>query len=301
MPLALGTIPPSPVCPGRKGLHLKTAFAQWLICLSLLIGASAPAQAQRTGGQTTNQLVFGISEGTSGGLDHAQVMTKYKGLADVIGRALKMKVNVVFAREFAQLEEGMKSGRYDLVMARPSDYPSRGLRDYGYSYIASAKPEGQCFVIVPKDSPIKTLAEVKGRRIVLPEQVAYMSRFCAAELRDKGILLPREKVQYVREQAAVAFFLNNKFADVGAVASYSGIARNWEKDGNRIIHKSVVQPYFPLIARQLKPDQIKAIQRELLAMPGNPAGQAELQRIGVKEFDITTEARLRDLLKWLGL
>ena len=79
-------------------------------------------------------LIMGVSEGTSGGLDHAQVIAKYQGLADVVGRAIKQKVNVVFAREFSALEEGMKTGRYDFVIARPSDYPARGLRDYGYRY-----------------------------------------------------------------------------------------------------------------------------------------------------------------------
>ena len=48
------------------------------------------------------------------------------------------------------------------------------MRDYGYSYIASTKPDGQCFVIVPKGSALKTIDEVKGKRIALPEQIAYM-------------------------------------------------------------------------------------------------------------------------------
>jgi hypothetical protein len=26
------------------------------------------------------------------------------------------------------------------------------MRDYGYSYISSSKPDGQCLIIVPKDS-----------------------------------------------------------------------------------------------------------------------------------------------------
>ncbi|MDO8717903.1 MAG: hypothetical protein Q7U14_07290 [Lacisediminimonas sp.] len=32
-----------------------------------------------------------IFKGTSGGLDHAQVISKYQGLAEVIGRAIKAK------------------------------------------------------------------------------------------------------------------------------------------------------------------------------------------------------------------
>lgn len=271
-----------------------------LMTLTLVAGllGAVPAQAQAP----AQQLVLGISEGTSGGLDHAQVITKYQGLAEVIGKALKAKVSVVFAREFKQLEEGMQTGRFDLVMARPSDYPARGMRDYGYSYIASTKPDGQCFVIVPKGSALKTINEVKGRRIALPEQIAYMSRFCAAELRDKGILVDKENVQFVREQAAVGFYLDNKFADVGGVASYSGIAKKWEKDGGRILHKSVPQPYFPLVAhKRIKPEQLKAIQEELLALPASEAGKDVLKRIGVEQFDTTSEPRMRELLKWLNI
>jgi len=273
---------------------MKRILMALIWALPVLWTGAAQAQAQ--------QLVLGVSEGTSGGLDHAQVITKYQGLAEVIGRAIKTKVSVVFAREFRQLEEGMQTGRFDFVIARPSDYPARGMRDYGYSYLASAKPDGQCLIIVPKDSPLKSLSEIKGKRIVLPEQVAYMSRFCAAELRDKGIALDKERVQFVREQAAVGFYLDNKFADVGGVASYSGLARKWEKDGNRVLHKSIAQPYFPLIAnKKIRPEQLKAIQTELLALPDSEAGRELLKRIGIERFDTSSELRMRELLKWLNI
>jgi ABC-type phosphate/phosphonate transport system substrate-binding protein len=245
-------------------------------------------------------LVLGVSEGTSGGLDAAQVIAKYQGLADVIGKSIKQKVQVVFAREFASLEDGMKTGRFDFVFARPSDYPARGLRDYGYHYVASAKPDGQCFIVVKKDSPIKTLDDAKGKRFVIPEQISYMSKFCHAELRDHGILLETQKTQYVREQGAVAFYLQNGFGDVGGLASYSGVSKDWVKDGNVIIHKSVTQPYFPLIANKKMTDlQIAAVQRALKAMPNEAEGQAVLKTVGVKEFDTGSEQKLRDLLKWL--
>ena len=230
------------------------------------------------------------------------MIPKYQGLAEVMGRAIKAKVSVVFVREFKQLEEGMQSGRFDFVMARPSDYPARGMRDYGYSYIASTKPDGQCLIIVPKGSELKSIQEVKGKRIALPEQIAYMSRFCVAALRDQGIQVGQENVQFVREQAAVGFYLDNKFADVGGVASYSGIAKKWEKDGNRILYKSVAQPYFPLVAhKRIKPDQLRAIQAELLALPDSEAGKDVLKRIGIEQFDTSSEPRMRELLKWLNI
>jgi ABC-type phosphate/phosphonate transport system substrate-binding protein len=267
---------------GRNRLALLAA----LLC-------AAPAWAQ--------DLVMGVSEGTSGGLDHAQVIIKYQGLADVLSRSIKRKVNVVFVREFAQLEDGMKQGRLDFVIARPSDYPARGVKLYGYHYLASAKPDGQCLLVTGKDSGIKTIADMKGKRIVLPEPAAYMTKFCKAELRDMGLDLAKEKVQYVREQGAVAFYIDNKFADVGGIASYSGVAKKWAKDGGVVFYRSRTQPYFPLIAaKHVTEAQRAEIRKSLEGMKDNPADLAVLKTIGIEGFDTTSGQRLVDLLDWLG-
>lgn len=263
------------------------------LCMATLLTLASPVCAQ-------SQLILAISEGTSGGLAHASVIAKYQDLANVIGAVLKTKVSVVFAREFATLENGMKDGRFDFVMARPSDYPARGMRDNGYHYLASAQPDGRCLIIVPKNSQLKTLEDARGKRFVMPEQVSYMSRFCRAELRDRGINLARENVQYVREQGAVPFYMTNNFADVGAIASYSAPAKKLDKDGFRVLHTSIDQPYFPLVAHgKFKPEQVKAIQKELLALPEKPGGAEILQRIGITAFDTASESRMQALLSWL--
>lgn len=245
-------------------------------------------------------LTFGVSEGTSGGLDHAQVIAKYKGLANVLSKSLGERVNVVFVREFKALEEGMKNGRFDFVMARPSDYPARGLRDYGYRYVATALPDGQCLIVVPKDSKITTLEGIRGQRVVMPEQVSYMSRLCRAEMRDNKVLPDKSKLKYVREQGAVTFYLNNGFSDVGALASYSGAAKKWIADDEKVLFKSKPQPYFPLIASgRFSKAQIAQVQAGLTAMESDETGQAVFKNIGIEKFDISTEQRLHDLLPFL--
>lgn len=263
------------------------------LCLTVLLVLGGPARAQ-------SQRVLAISEGTSGGLDHARAIAKYQDLANLIGDVLKTKVSVVFIREFATLENGMKEGKFDFVMARPSDYPARGMRDDGYHYLANAMPDGQCLIVVPKNSPLKTLADARGKRFAMPEQVSYMSRFCRAALRDHGIDLSKENVQYVREQAAVTFYMENRFADVGAIASYSGPAKSLDKDGFRILHSSVTQPYFPLVAHaRFKPEHLKAIQLSLASLSEKPGGPEILRRIGIAAFDAGAEERMKSLLAWL--
>ncbi|WP_066270196.1 phosphate/phosphite/phosphonate ABC transporter substrate-binding protein [Hydrogenophaga palleronii] len=270
---------------------MRALFCCAAVALSWL---AAPSHAQN--------LILAISEGTSGGTDHARVIAKYQDLADVIGKSINQKVNVVFIREFASLEEGMKQRRFALAMARPSDFPARGMRDYGYKYVASASPDGQCLIVVPKDAPYKTLADVKGKRFVLPETAAYMAKFCTSALRDEGLDIAKENVQRVREQASIPFFLSNKFADVGGVASYSGVAKSLDKTGQRVLFTSVSQPYFPLIAdRDFTAAQIDAMQKALRAMPDTEAGQSVLKNVGIKGFDTSTEKKLGGLLDWLGL
>lgn len=265
----------------------------------LLLALLLTAAASSAGAE--DALTLGISEGTSGGLDHAQVIAKYQGLADTIGRSVKRKVQVVFVREFAQLEEGMATGRLDLVMARPSDYPARGVNKYGYKFVASARPDGNCLIVVPKNSPYKTLNDAKGKRWVFPETAAYMTKFCTAELRDRGINLATENVKYVREQAAITFFLDNKFADVGGIASYSGPAKSLDKNGFRVLHKSIAQPYFPLIAgRRVTEPEVVKIQATLTALGNSPEDVAVLKTVGVQGFDAGNPERLEKLLTWLG-
>lgn len=282
---------------------VRTALRRVRTLRSLCAAASLAMAASAFAQQGAGDLLLGVSEGTSGGLDHARVVAKYSGLADAIGRAAKRKVKVVFAREFALLEEGIRTDRFDLVLARPSDYPARAMRDHGYQFIASARPEGHCLIIVGKDSRFEALdqAKDKGVRWVLPEQAAYMSRFCTAELRDRGIHLGSGNVQYIREQAAVPFYLDNKFADAGAVASYSGVAKSLEKTGHRVLHKSGAQPYFPLVASQrMAPDMVRAIQAELAVLPQTESGREVLKTVGIQSFDTGSGERLRALLKWLG-
>ena len=273
----------------RMGKLLGTGAA----CLSLW---AAPL----TLAHSASYLTFGVSEGTSGGLDHAQVIAKYEGLAQVLSKTLGQKVNVVFVREFKALESGMKDGRFDFVMARPSDYPARALRDDGYRFVASALPDGQCLIVVPKDSKITTLEGIRGQRIAMPEQVSYMSRLCRAEMRDNNVLPAKEQVKYVREQGAVTFYLHNKLVDVGALASYSGAAAKWMQDGQTVLYKGQPQPYFPMIASpKISAAQVAQVQRSLTELGNEDSGQAVLSTIGIQKFDTTSEQRLRKLLPFL--
>lgn len=247
------------------------------------------------------ELQFAISEGTSGGgasITDAQMATKYKPLTEVMEKVLQQGVRVRYVRSFQALEDGMRSGQFDLVLARPSDYPARGVREYGYQAVTTTRPDGHCLIVVRKDAPYKALSDLKGQRFILPEESAYMTRFCLAELRDQRV--QPQHIHYVREQAVIPFSLANGLAAVGGVASYSGVARRLDAEGLRVLHQSRPQPYLPLIAGpRIRPEQVQALRGALIQLAQTEAGAQQLGTLGLKGFDTDPQPRLLALLGWL--
>ncbi len=260
----------------------------------LLLSSLALAQS---GGKP---LTFAISEGTSGGLTAEATLNKYRPLVDLMEKTLGQEVKPLYVRDFNDLEKGLREQRFDLLLARPSDYPARGLRDYRYRLVTTGRPDGHCVLLVRNDSPLKTLADVKGKRFIMPEKAAYLTRLCRAELRDKGILLDQENVSYTKEQGAIPFALENGISDVGGVSTYSGVYPAWLKKGHRVLHQSGPQPYMPLVAAPgLGPEQLVRLRGALMELDKSDSGRQLLQRIGVQGFNGGEDARLRKMLEWL--
>ena len=267
------------------------------------VPAQTPAKAAAAkAGAAKPRYIFAVSEGSSGGIDAAEALLKYAPLADLMAKTLNAEISVVLARDFAKLEESMQKQAYDLVMARPSDYPARGIRDYKYSLVTTANPDGMCTFIVRKDSPLKKIEDAKGGKIALPETTSYMAKFCRAELREHGIDAAKEpKLQYLREQDVVGYSVETGIADIGGVASYSGVARNWEKKGGRILHRSIKQAYFPLVASPRIPaTDVTRLKEALVGLDKTDEGKKVLAGIGIQGFVAGEDKRLLDLLKWLG-
>jgi len=65
-----------------------------------------------------------------------------------------------------------------------------------------------------------------------------MWRIARAVMRDNRISLETEQVRNMGDQAAIGWSLEERFFDVGVVSSTSGVARNWEKNGGRVLARS---------------------------------------------------------------
>jgi len=276
----------------------KFAFFFLLFAAAWVDGDALAQQRPQT---ARERLILAVNEGGASNTDASEILLRYEDLGRVIEKALRSPVSIVAVRERKVLEDGIKRGAYALVLTRPVDLPAEAVRDYRYQPVVSAKEASQTIFIVRKDSPLRSLADVKGKNIVTPDLYSAMWRVANAMLRDNNINLSQEKVRAMRDQAAIGWSMENGFFDVGVVNSISPVGRTWEKKGGRVLARSPEFPNMPLIASpKLSKAQVAAVRAALIALDSTEGGPAILKKAGVSGFKDTPSKEYVDLLAWLG-
>ncbi len=271
-----------------------------LAILSLVLAVNASAFAQKQMANGAERLVLAINEGGSGSAIVIDIVFRYEKFKQVVEKALGAPVTMVALRDMTSLRRSMETGA-SFIMARP-DVAAEGIRDHGYRTVVVSKEPAYALFIVNKDSPLKTIADIKGKSILTPDRYAYMWRIANAMMRDNKISIANERVRSMSDQAAIGWSMESDFFDVGVVASFSGVGRTWEKNGGRVIARSPEVPNTPLIASpKISAAQIQKLRAALVSLESTERGAAILKEIGVPGgFKEASSQTFIALIEWLG-
>jgi len=284
-------------------LSRNLTFARFAIFI-LALADSTNAFCQSAAARTANpqaRLLFAIDEGGAANADATETLGRYEEFSLIVGQVLGSPVTTVAVRDRTLLLASLKRQSYALLFARPNDVPAEAIRDYGYQPVVTEKEPARALFIVRKDSPLKSIADVKGNSILTPDRYSNMWRVANAMLRDNKISMANEKVRTMHDDAAIGWSMESGFFDVGVINSISAVGRTWEKNGGRVIARSPELPNMPLIASpELSAAQIAKLRAALLALNSNKNGQTVLKKIGLTGFRETSSQEFLDFLKWLG-
>ncbi|MCY7389211.1 MAG: phosphate/phosphite/phosphonate ABC transporter substrate-binding protein, partial [Burkholderiales bacterium] len=90
-------------------LRVFVATSTWAITsCAMAQTSSAWTTASPQTAKPADRYTLGVSEGTSGGIDTAVAIDKYRPLATVMEKALGKPIVISFVRNFETLEAGMK-------------------------------------------------------------------------------------------------------------------------------------------------------------------------------------------------
>jgi phosphonate transport system substrate-binding protein len=287
----------------------KSSFVRGILgsgALLLALGAGSAAaqsdaQAAIRAMDPSKRITLAVNEGGAAHAAYTETQLRFEEFTHLVQKAMGKPVLIVSARNRDRLQENLKKGAYPLLLARPNDVPAQAVRDWGYQVIAVAKEPSQCWLVVPKDSTIKTIGDIKGKTIVTPDQYSNMWRVANAMLRDAGIDMSREAVKSMRDQQAIAWSLQNGFYQVGVINSVSGVAKTWEKNGGRVVAKSRDLPNMPFIASpDITPEQLARLRTAVVGLDKTDEGRVILKKIGLTGFQETPAKTMLDFLAWIG-
>ena len=259
----------------------------------LLLAGAASAQA----------LVLAVNEGVTYQVVKEDMAARYAGIAAGLSKILKQPVTVEPVLDYPSLRRGLADKRFDLAIVHPAHLSIEAMKYSGYHLVAVVRgyQTYQAQFLIRADSPLQSLADLKGHKLGAPDTDSITSVMMRATLRDAGLSEGDIQVFYTRYQDAVPFFVDNNLTQSGATAS-SAVIKAWTAKGGRILAKSKAVPIKQVIAApQISPAQLEQIRDYLLKLDSSEEGRKHLEATRYKGFDRYDEAALLGLAGWLGL
>lgn len=245
-------------------------------------------------------LLFAVNEGTSSSTDAIFMKTKYAPLADYLAAASGDKVVLETPKVLSIVARNLERKRYDILLVRPSHLSARAMRDHGYRLLAVATGDAQMHFIVRGDSKMKTLGDIQGRSIAMPDPLAYPTNLALALLRDEGLDGSLKNIQYMDRQDAVGMVVESGISDVGVVMSYSKVSEEWLGKGGRFLYSKGRLPFWSVIvSSNVPPQKAERLKRALLALNNAPNSKAMLGNLNIAGFSEGKEKAYLDMLDWV--
>ncbi|TCV88198.1 ABC-type phosphate/phosphonate transport system substrate-binding protein [Sulfurirhabdus autotrophica] len=274
---------------------LIQCIAFQLLITSLLVAFQPSAIAAEN-----TPIRMGINHGLSEPLKSYDRQERYQTFSDYISEVLKRPVRFEVFQNLKRPTGDPKKARYDIAFVRPSNNVGLALRDKGSSLVASAKGDLNAYFFVSKDSPIKTPAEMKGKRFVMPAPTSLMSYIGLASLRDLGIDPTSQQISYTDFQEQGGFMVQQKLTDVSIVGPL--VAKDMQAKGNVLIYKSKPVPSWAMVASpSISQVDVEKLRAALINLSNTEAGKKILHKIEVDAFEEGNKDQYIEMLKWLKI
>lgn len=269
---------------------------------TLLIGSAAAAAgalpfawAQQSPGDRWRLLV---NEAVTADLSISMLAMRYRSWAEYMGTQIHNKQvlvdPIIDIQRFVQ--QALADQKPLLVYGKSVNQLAKLVRDHGYQPMVRRPEPYQAAFIVPKDSPIQSLAQLSGRKLLLPDVFSATAAVARAEIRRQNIREPY--MSHTRFQDSVAIQVATGMAEAGVVNPT--IARKWRETGGRVIGETQpVVNWSVLAAPKVPADVVARLTDSLLAMSPSATGPM-LADIGVKQWVKADRKEYVALLEYTG-
>jgi phosphonate transport system substrate-binding protein len=293
-----------------------TAPAAGAVALATILtacGTTSPAGSTEPPDLTEFRMAFVPSQIGQQVLDNAQP------LADIMSKKTGWKFTAQVSTNYAAVTAAMTAKNIEVGWTGPLDYVIAHEKNGAIPLTKSVrrdKPGYKAFVIVPADSPARTLADLKGKKFAFGDPVSTSSSLYPKYfLKLAGVDPERDlTAQNISNQTAVALAVYNKQVDAGAIYDDARENRGAIDRFPDIKQKTRVLKVMPgdgpddlipgdpqMIRKDINSRQREKIRQALIELADDPAGAKYLKDLytiqKLVRADDTDYKLVRDVLQ----
>jgi phosphonate transport system substrate-binding protein len=222
-------------------------------------------------------LVFGILPFMS--VEH--LVSRFSPLANYLARHLQVPVHIETAPNFVEFARRThQDEHYDILFTAPH-FHSHAVSKAGYRLVASVDSPGMwAVIVVPVTSDIKSVEDLKGKRLAAVQPMALATLLVRNHLFEAGID-PDVDLSLVITPSHDASLLSSYHGVTDASALMQppyAAASAAVRDGMRVIARTQSTPHIPIsVGPWLSGDCAAEISALLLGMNTNDEGRAVLE------------------------
>jgi phosphonate transport system substrate-binding protein len=231
------------------------------------------------------------------------VRARYAAVAADLARLLRQPVSVEPVADYGRLRKGLADKAYDVALVHPAHVSIVAIKQSGYRLVAVTKgfQNYQANFLVNPGSPLKTLADLKGRKLGAPDEDSITAWIVRATLRDALGDPKAVALSYTRYQDAVPFFVEHTLTHAGATAS-NAVVKAWQAKGGVVLATSRPVPIKHVIAGPaLTPEQVDQVREYLLALDASDEGRRKIEPAKLAGFAPYDTKAMLEIGAWLGL
>jgi phosphonate transport system substrate-binding protein len=230
-----------------------------------------------------------------------ELQRKFKPLGEYLSKETGMKVEFTPVTDYAAVVEALATKKIDIAWLGGFTYVQTKIRTSGTANPIIQRVEDEKFTsvfIVPADSSLKTLSELKGKTIAFGSPSSTSGHLMPRYFLMQAGINPDKDFKNIAfsgaHDATVAFVASGK-ADVGALNASVWVKLNEAKNPNALKSKvlSTTPSYFDYnwtVRGDLDPATVKKITDAFLKLDANNPNQKEIMDLQRASKFVTTKS-----------
>ncbi|HSW16222.1 MAG TPA: PhnD/SsuA/transferrin family substrate-binding protein [Ramlibacter sp.] len=228
--------------------------------------------------------------------DPGALVMRYEPLINhLLGRSATHGVQVRTVRDVEGFQGVLRGPQPpQLVFGKSVHRLAHLVRDHGWRPLVRRAGAYRAAFIVPADSPITHVAQLRGARILMPDEGAPAAAMARAELARRQV--ENMRITHVRYPEAVAALVQSGLADAGVVNIRT--SRSWAARGGRVLCETLPMVHWSLLASPELDESVTGPLTEAL-LQLNLDAPALLAAIGVRRLIPCNRLEYVELLDYL--